>query len=101
MKGKDGEVQTPAMDTDNSYRREAPVSMASRSANDENDSNPPGRSSSESAFLKTRGKCLKIVTWNGKSNTGNKKYEPGHPENNTMDRRREDNTRTPHNNILR
>ena len=30
---------------------EAPVSMASRSADDENDSNPSGRSSSESAFL--------------------------------------------------
>ena len=50
------------MDPDNSYREEAPVPMASRSADDENDSNPPGRSSSESAFLKTRGRCLKIGT---------------------------------------
>ena len=41
-----------------------PVSMASRSADDENDSKPPGRSSSESAFLKTRGRCLQIGTWN-------------------------------------
>ena len=32
------------MDPDNSYREEAPVSMASRSADDENDSNPPRRS---------------------------------------------------------
>ena len=48
------------MDPDNSYREEAPVSMASRSADDENDSNPPGRSSPESAFLKTRRRCLKI-----------------------------------------
>ena len=56
----DAEVETPAMDPDNSYREEAPVSMASRSADDENDSNPPGRSSSESAFLKTRGRCLKL-----------------------------------------
>ena len=52
------------MDPDNSYRKEAPVSMASRSAYDEYDSNPPGGSSSESAFLKTRGRCLKIGTWN-------------------------------------
>ena len=49
------------MDPDNSYREEAPVSMASRSADDENDSNPSGRSSSESAFLKTRGRYLKII----------------------------------------
>ena len=52
------------MDPDNSYREEAPVSMASRSVDDENDSKPPGRSSSESAFLKTKGRCLKIGTWN-------------------------------------
>ena len=50
------------MDPDNSYREEAPFSMASRSADDENDSNTPGRSSSESAFLKTKGRCLKIGT---------------------------------------
>ena len=30
------------MDPDNSYRAEAPVSMASRSADDKNYSNPPG-----------------------------------------------------------
>ena len=60
----DGEVETPAMDPDNNYREEAPLSVACRSADDENDSNPPGRSSSESAFLKTRGRCLKIGTWN-------------------------------------
>ena len=45
----------------------APVSMASRSADDEKDSNPLGRSSSESAFLKTRGRCLKIGTGNVKT----------------------------------
>ena len=79
--------------------------MASRSADDENDSNPPGRSSSESAFLKTRGRCLKSGIWNvrtlyqpakfKKSNTGNAKYEPRYPGNsgNTLDRRREDNAR--------
>ena len=60
------------MDPDNSYREEAPVSMASRSADDENDSNPPGRSSSESAFLKTRGRCLKIGPWNVRT-----LYQPG------------------------
>ena len=52
------------MDPDNSYREEDPVSMASRSADDENDSNPPGRSSSESAFLKTRDRVSKKGTWN-------------------------------------
>ena len=64
------------MDPDNSYREEAPVSMASRSADDENDSNPTGRSSSESAFLKTRGRCLKIGTWNVRT-----LYQPGKFEN--------------------
>ena len=39
-------------------REEAPVSMASKSADDEFEINPPGRSSSESASLKTRGRCL-------------------------------------------
>ena len=39
------------MDPDNSYREEAPVSMASRSADDENESNPTRRSSSESDVL--------------------------------------------------
>ena len=88
------------MDPDNSYREEASVSMASRSADDENDSNPPGTSSSESAFLKTRGRCLKIGTWNART-----LYQPGKFENliqemqnmkleypgnsrNTLDRRR-------------
>ena len=101
------------MDPDNSYREEAPVSMASRSADDENDSKSPGRSSSESAFLKTRGMVSKnrkmecknfIPTWQiRKPNTGNAKCEPGHPENsrNTLDRRWEDDTRKPHNDILR
>ena len=42
MKENDGEVETPAMDPDNSYREEAPVSMASRSADDENDQTLPG-----------------------------------------------------------
>ena len=60
------------MDPDKSYREEAPVSMASRSADDENDSNPSGRSSSESAFLKTRGRYLKIGTWNVRT-----LYQPG------------------------
>ena len=60
------------MDLDNSYREEAPVSMASRSADNENDSNPPERSSSESAFLKTSGRCLKIGTWNVRT-----LYQPG------------------------
>ena len=64
------------MDPDNSYREEAPVSMASRSADDENDSNPSGRSSSESAFLKTRGRYLKIATWNVRT-----LYQPGKFEN--------------------
>ena len=64
------------MDPDNSYREEALVSMASRSAADDNDSNPPGRSSSESAFLKTRGRCLKIGTWNVRA-----LYQPGKFEN--------------------
>ena len=73
---KDGEVETLAMDPDNSYREEAPVSMASRSADDENDSNPPGRSSSESAFLKTRGRCIQIGIWNVRT-----LYQPGKFEN--------------------
>ena len=64
------------MDPDNSYREKAPVSMASRSADDENDSNPPGRSSSESAFLKTTGRCLKTGTWNVRT-----LYQPGNFEN--------------------
>ena len=64
------------MDPDNNYREEAPVSMASRSADDESDSNPPGRSPSESAFLKTRGRCLKIGTWNVRT-----LYQPGKLEN--------------------
>ena len=42
----------------------------------ENDSNPSGRSSSESAFLKTRGRCLKIGTWNVRT-----LYQPGRFEN--------------------
>ena len=63
MNENDG-VETPAMDPDSSYREEVPVSMASRSADDENYSIPPGRSSFESAFLKTRGRCLKIGTLN-------------------------------------
>ena len=46
--------------------------MASRSADDENDSNPPGRSSSGSDILKTRGRCLKIGTWNVRT-----LYQPG------------------------
>ena len=71
-KKNDGEVETPAMDPNNNYKEEAPVSMASRSADDENDSNPPGRSSFESAFLKTRGRCLKIGTWNVRT-----LYQPG------------------------
>ena len=50
--------------------------MASRSADDENDSNPPGRSSSESAFLKIRDRCLKIGTWNVRT-----LYQPGKFEN--------------------
>ena len=76
MKEKDGEIETPVMDPDNSYREEAPVSMSSRSADDENDSNSPGRSSSESAFLKTRGGCLKIRTLNVRT-----LYQPGKFEN--------------------
>ena len=64
------------MDPDNSYREEAPVSMVSRSADDENDSNPSGRSSSEGAFLKSRGRCLKIGTWNVRT-----LYQPGKFEN--------------------
>ena len=64
------------MDSDNSYRKEVPVSRASRSADDENDSNPPGRSTSESGFLKTRGRCLKIGTWNVRT-----LYQPGKVEN--------------------
>ena len=64
------------MDPDNSYREKAPVSMANRSADDESDSNPPGRSSSESAFLKTRGRCLKIGKWNLRT-----LYQPGKFEN--------------------
>ena len=107
-----GEVETPAMDPDNSYGEEAPVSMASWSADDENDSNPSGRSSSESAFLKTRGRCFEnrsmecknfIPTWQiQKPNTGNAKYENGYPGNsrNTLDRRRAHYTRKPHNDIL-
>ena len=50
--------------------------MASRSADDENDLNPPGISSSESAFLKTRGRCLKIGTLNVRT-----LYQPGKFEN--------------------
>ena len=45
-----------------------------------------------------------LPTWKiQKPNTGNGKYEPGYPGNsrNTLDRRREDNTRKPHNDILR
>ena len=64
------------MDPDNSYREEAPVSMARRSADDENDSKPPGGSSSESAFLKTRGGCLNTGTWNVRT-----LYQPGKFEN--------------------
>ena len=45
-----------------------------------------------------------IPTWQiRKSNTGTAKCAPGYPANsrNTLDRRREDNTRKPHNDILR
>ena len=69
-------LRTPAMDPDKSYREEAPVSMASRSADDKNDSKPPARSSSESAFLTTRGRCLKVGTWNVRT-----LYQPGKFEN--------------------
>ena len=72
----DGEVETLVIGPDNSYREEAPVSIASRSADEENDSNPPGRSSSESTFLKTRRGCLKIGTWNVRT-----LYWPGKFEN--------------------
>ena len=64
------------MDPDNSYGKEAPVSIPSRSADDENDSNPLGRSSFESAFLKTRSRCLNIGTWNVTT-----LYQPGKFEN--------------------
>ena len=70
------------MDSDNSYREEAPVSMASRSADDENDLNPPERSSSENQRQVSKNRNMEcknfIPTWQiRKPDTGNAKYEPG------------------------
>ena len=67
------------MDPDMSYREEDSTSLASKRTegklsphDDEGNSNPQGRLTSDGVVLKTRGRCLKIGTWNVRT-----LYQPG------------------------
>ena len=71
------------MDPDMSYGEEDSVSLASKRTegnlnphNDEGNSNPQGRLTSDGVVLKTRDRCLKIGTWNIRT-----VYQPGKLEN--------------------
>ena len=59
------------MDPDMSYREEDSTPLASKRTegklsprDDEGNSNPQGRLTSDGVVLKTRSRCLKIGTWN-------------------------------------
>ena len=62
----DGEVGTPATNPDKSYREEEVTHIASKLIYEENIPNP-ARLFSDDFALKTRGKPLRIGTWNART----------------------------------
>ena len=60
----EGEVGSPATNSDTNYREEAITSMASTTANDEAIPNLTRRIASDTAGLKTKGRAISIATRN-------------------------------------